>query len=154
MKKLLFIISFLIVSQAVFSQKRVTPYRSIEDRLNEQYCTGLFKTTDGTYFDLMDDRVYASAAGYINILDWLQGRVAGLQIYKTNSNLSIPFIRNQRAGVFLDEMPVSADWLNALPISDIAMIKVIKQPFIGNFRGAGGAIAIYTIQGGDEDEEE
>jgi len=37
------------------------------------------------------------------------------------------------------------------PVSDIAMIKIIKGPFLGGWGAGGGAIAIYTIRG-DEDE--
>jgi hypothetical protein len=33
------------------------------------------------------------------------------------------------------------------------MIKVIRSPFYGGFNGGGGAIAIYTIKGEDEEEE-
>lgn len=155
MKKLFVIAGFLTFSITVLAQTRASSYQSIEERLNEEYCSGLFKTIDGTYIDLMDDRVYASTLGYINILDWLQGRVAGLQVYKMQDNSSIPYIRNQRAAVFIDEIQVSSDWINVLPVTDIAMIKIIKGPFIGSWRGTGGgAIVIYTIRGGDGEEEE
>jgi outer membrane receptor protein involved in Fe transport len=63
----------------------------------------------------------------------------------------IPFIRSQRANVFVDEMPVSYDYLNMLPAADIAMIKVIKGPFSAGW-SSGGAIAVYTIRGEEEEE--
>jgi len=45
--------------------------------------------------------------------------------------------------------------LNFLSVNDIAMIKVIKGPFVGAIgNGGGGTIAIYTIKAGDEEEEE
>ena len=92
-----------------------------------------------------------SASGYTNILDWLQGRVAGLQVFNYMNN-RIPVIRNYPAAVFVDEMRVDAGYLNLLPVSDIAMIKIVKTPFIGSWGSAGGAIVIYT-KDGDEDEE-
>ena len=153
MKKLFFIVMILAFSLPAFSQKRLAQSKTKEEVLNEKYCSSLFSTLHADYFDLLDDRTTASSSAYLNVLDWLQGRVAGLQIYTTRNNIRIPFIRNQRAGVFVDEMWVSYDYLNMLPVTDIAMIKIIKGPFLGGWGSAGGAIAIYTIGGEDEDEE-
>jgi hypothetical protein len=152
MKKLFLLIIVSALSFTVFGQKRIMQARSIQDKLNEEYCSGIFKMVDGTYFDLLDDRVNTSAMGYTNVLDWLQGRVAGLQIYTTYDRVRVPFIRNQRASIYVDEMPVSEDFISLLPVTDIAMIKIIKDPFISGWRGPGGAIAIYTIRGEDEEE--
>ncbi len=135
-------------SLVAFSQKKPVQPKTAEERLNETYCTGLFSTTEGTYFDLLD---VTPITGYFNILDWLQGRVAGLQVFTTNTGVRIPYIRNQWAAVYVDEIRRDVDFLNVLPVTDIAMIKVIKGPFLGGFGGAGGTIAIYTI--GTEDEE-
>ena len=153
MKKLFFIIIVLAFSISGFSQKRVAQFKTKEEVLNETYCSGMFNTLHAVYFDFMDDGVNASAMGYQNILDWLQGRVAGLRIITTRNNLRIPVIRNQRAGVYVDEMWMGYDFLSMFPISDIAMVKIIKGPFAGGWGGAGGAIAIYTIRGETEDEE-
>lgn len=151
MKKLILLVMILSFSFNAFSQKRLAVIRTKEDVLNETYCSGLFSTLHADYFDLLDDRTTASSSAYLNVLDWFQGRVAGLQVYTTRNNIRIPFIRNQRAGVFVDEMWVSYDYLNMLPVTDIAMIKIIKGPFLGGRGSAGGAIAIYTI-GGEDDE--
>ncbi len=157
MKKLFLIITVTVFTIPLFSQKRPDTYRvsqvkTKEELLNEEYCSPLFNTSNADYFDLLDDRVNSSAIAYLNVLDWLQGRVAGLQIYRANNNLRIPFIRNQRATVFVNEIRMDYDYLNMLPVTDIAMIKIIKGPFIGGWGGAGGAIAIYTIRGeGDEE---
>jgi outer membrane receptor for ferrienterochelin and colicin len=78
--------------------------------------------------------------------------VAGLQIQSRGFS-RIPFIRNQRAAVYVDEMWRDAEFLNMLPVTDIAMIKVIKGPFVGGFGASGGVIAIYTIGTDDEEEE-
>lgn len=152
MKKLFLLFVVTALSCTVFGQKRMMQVKTIQDKLNEEYCSGIFKMVDGTYFDLLDDRINSSAMGYTNVLDWLQGRVAGLQIYTTYDRIRVPFIRNQRAGVYVDEVPVSEDFLSMLPVSDIAMIKVIKDPLISGWRGPGGAIAIYTIRGEDDED--
>ena len=154
MKKIIFAAVILLSSIAAFSQKRIATTKTKEELLNEKYCSGLFSTNEGTYFDFENDNVTLSARGYLNVLDWLQGRVAGLQVYKTRSNEFVPFIRNSLAGIYVDEIQVSASYLNSLPVTDIAMIKIIKGPFAGGFNSPGGVIAIYTVQGDDEGEEE
>ena len=44
-------------------------------------------------------------------------------------------------------------YLDMLPVTDIAMIKIIKGPFVGAWDGAGGAIVIYTIRGEGNEEQ-
>jgi hypothetical protein len=154
MKKLLLSAMVLLISIASFSQTRIARVKTREELLNEQYCSGLFKTYDGTYFDLVNDNTTISAKGYHNILDWLEGRVAGLQVYAARNNERIPLIRNSRAGIFVDEIAVSPEFLNSLSVNDIAMIKIIKGPFAGAINSPGGVIAIYTVQGDDEEEED
>jgi outer membrane receptor protein involved in Fe transport len=77
-----------------------------------------------------------------------------MQVYTTRNNGRIPFIRNSRAGIYVDEILMDADFLNSLPVTDIAMIKIIKGPFAGGFNSPGGVIAIYTVGTDDEEEEE
>jgi hypothetical protein len=154
MKKLALLTLVIATSLTVFSQKRIAQQKTVEEKLNEEYCTGMFKTPDGTYFDMLNYNVALSAASYLNILDWLQGRVAGLQIYTRRDRTPVPYIRGSRAGVYVDEIYYDADFLNSLPVTDIAMIKIIKGPFAGGFNSPGGVIAIYTIGTDDEEEEE
>jgi hypothetical protein len=152
MKKLFLLPALILLISVIASgQRRITQPKSVEEILNEEYCTGMFKTIEGTYFDMLNDRNAISASSYLNILDWLQGRVAGLQVHTGQSNVRIPYIRNSRAGIYVDEMLVSPSFLNMLSVSDIAMIKIIKGPFAGGFGGPGGAVAIYTIRGEEED---
>ena len=152
MKKMILSILVLVSSVAAFSQTRLAPVKTKEEQLNEEYCTGLFKTPDGTYFDMLNDNTVTSAISYFNILDWLQGRVAGLQVYTLRDNTRLPVIRNSIASVYVDEILVNPDFLNSLPVADIAMIKIIKGPHAGIFNSSGGVIAIYTIKGDDEEE--
>lgn len=151
MKNSLLITLFLLLSVVGFTQSRSTPL-SREERLNEAYCTGLFRTVDGTYFDFENDENTVSSSGYINVLNWLQGRVAGLQVYNFRGT-PVPFIRNRPAAIYVDEMWVDAGFVSSLPVMDIAMIKIIKTPFLGLWGSGGGAIAIYTKNGDEGDEE-
>jgi len=148
MKKILFSIVAVILSFMAIGQIKVDN-KTPEQKLNEQYCTGLFRSAEGIIFDLENNSV---AGAYLNILDWLEYRVAGLRVYKTRNDIRIPYIRGQVASVYVDEHLVTASYLNSLPVSVIAMIKVIRSPFMGNTAGSGGAIAIYTF--GVEPEEE
>lgn len=153
MKKLALLIFTSLFSLVIFAQRYPgKTYISPQEKLNNEYCSGLFKTHDGIIFDLQNED--ESARAYLNILEWLQGRVAGLQIYYTRSGIPVPFIRNTRASIFIDEIPADADFLNNVPVADIAMIKVIKGPFVGAVgNGGGGVIAIYTMKGDDDNDD-
>ena len=148
MKNLILSTIFLITSTVLFAQTKYTALTP-EERLNKTYCSGLFSVPDATYFDFINDNATLSANSYFNVLDWLQGRVAGLQIYDVKGT-KLAYIRNMPAAIFVDEIRMDASYLNMLPVMDIAMIKIIKSPFIGA-PGAGSAIAIYTKDGSEEE---
>lgn len=97
-----------------------------------------------TIFDFVNENQHA--LGYTNILQWLQGRVAGLSIQYQNGDY-VPYIRGSRASLYLDEMSIDAGFINSISVSDIAMIKVIKGPFALALGGGSGTIAIYTLRG-------
>jgi hypothetical protein len=119
-----------------------------EQRLNDEFCTGLFHSAEGT---ILDVAATPGVQSYLNILDWLQGRVAGLQIYKNRAGVSIPVIRGGIPAIFVDEIQVDLHYLETLNINEIGIVKIIKSPFFGGYNGSHGAIAIYT---GYNDEKE
>lgn len=149
MKQIIIIVAALFSLQVSAQTYKGTTASSMEEELNEAYCTGLFKSTHGTILDVASS---PSISAHLNILDWLQGRVAGLQVYNTRNGISIPVIRGGVPALFVDEMQVSPSFLEMLNVNDIAMIKVIKTPFYGGFNGGNGAIAVYTF--GEEEEEQ
>lgn len=149
MKKYIIILLVSMFTTASFAQRVGKAPMSREEQLDKKYTSGLFSNVDGTYFDLENDDMAIGAISYLNILDWLQGRVAGLQVY-TYRNTRIPFLRNQPAAIFVDEIRVDAGFLSMLPVNDIGMIKIIKSPYFGGWGAAGGAIAIYTKEGDAE----
>lgn len=150
MKKIALLVCASALSFTVFAQRYPgNTGISAEEKLNNEYCSGPFKTHEGTIIDLANEN--ETAKSYLNVLEWLQGRVAGLQIHYTRAGTPVPFIRNTRASIFVDEIPVDAGYINNLPVADIAMIKIIKQPFIGTVsNGGGGVVAIYTLKGDDD----
>jgi len=150
MKKIALLVCASVLSFTVFAQSYPgNTSISTQEKLNNEYCSGLFKSHEGAIIDLANEN--ETAKSYLNVLEWLQGRVAGLQIYYTRSGTPVPFIRNTRASIFVDEIPVDAGYITNLPVADIAMIKIIKQPFIGTVsNGGGGVVAIYTLKDDDD----
>jgi hypothetical protein len=114
-------------------------------QMDEKYTKGLFSGGDGYQFDLANDPM---ALGQMNVFNYLQGKVAGLQINSTGSTPTLSW-RGGSPQLFLDEMPIAAEFLNTIPVSDIAFVKVFRPPFMGGFNGSGGAIAVYTRKGDD-----
>jgi len=153
MKKILLLAAMSLIlvwanAQTYVGNRLQTP----EQKLNDEYCSGLFRSAEGTIIDVGSSN---TAKTYLNVLDFLQGRVAGLQIYHQKDGSVVPFIRNQRASIYLDELQVSAGTVNMLSSADIAMIKIIKGPFVGAYgNGGGGVIAIYTYKGDGEEEDD
>ena len=114
--------------------------------LDEKYASGLFKFGDGYQFDLVNDKM---AGSYTSIFQYLQGRVAGLQINTSGGNVSLSW-RQSTPQLYLDEMPTDASMIASIPVQDVAYVKVMRPPFTGpGGGGAGGAIAIYTRRGND-----
>ncbi len=113
--------------------------------LDERYASGLFSAGDAYSFDLTSDK----ALGAFNVLTYLQGKVAGLQISGSGSQMSLSW-RGGTPSLYLNEMISNVDMVQSIPITDIAYIKVMRPPFFGSGGGgADGAIAIYTKKGGD-----
>jgi len=151
MKKMLIITALFTISIATLAQTRVSRPKSGKEILNDQYASGMFKSADGTIFDIENENVGA----YFNILDWLEGRIAGLQVFVSRSGVRVPVIRGSVATIYVDEIRMDASFLNSLSVHDIAMVKIIKGPFAGAIgNGGGGVIAIYTLKGEEEEEED
>jgi hypothetical protein len=113
------------------------------ETLDETYTSGLFAKGDGYSFDLSDGMVAA-----IDILTYLQGKVAGLQISGQGAGATL----NWRGGVpdiYLNELRSDIGMVSSIPVMDVAYIKVFRPPFFGSGGGgASGAIVIYTKKGG------
>ena len=68
MKKVFMAVLGILFAAVVSAQtyKGSSNQRSEDERLNELYCTGLFKSTDGVILDVAAN---PSAKSYLNILD-------------------------------------------------------------------------------------
>lgn len=124
----------------VFSKQK-----TLKQKLDEQYTSGFFTGDDGYTF-AMDEDPFAKSA--LSILDYLRGKVAGLQISSDGQSATW---RGSETSVFLNEMNSDFSMLQGIPMTDVALIKVFRPPFFGaTGGGAGGAIAVYTKKGGGD----
>ena len=131
-----------IMQTVVLTAKKKAPVQVMD----EKYTSGLFKGGDGYQFDLVNDPL---AGTYMNIFNYLQGKVAGLQINTTSNPPTLSW-RGGSPAVYLDEMQTDLDMISGIPVTDVAYVKVFRPPFMGGVGGGNGAIAIYTRKGGDQ----
>jgi hypothetical protein len=112
--------------------------------LEEKYASGLFSGGDGYSFDMANDM---TAMGAMDVLTYLQGKVAGLLISGSGPSATATW-RGATPDMYLNEMKMSIDMIQSTNVNDIAFIKVFRPPFFGSSGGgSGGAIAIYTKKG-------
>jgi hypothetical protein len=118
--------------------------KTLAEKLDEKLTSGLFSGGDARIFTLEDDPVAGSIQ---NVLSYLQGKVAGLQISTVGDGGAT--WRGSATSFFLDENTVDVQTIQSLSMGDISMIKIFDPPFMGAAGGgAGGAIAIYSKRGG------
>lgn len=128
-----------------------TKVKSVLEKLDQQYATGAFSSSNAYQFDVGNDLV---ARSMMTVFNYLQGRVAGLQITTSGSQASLSW-RGSVPDLYLNEMRTDVAMVGNIPMSDVAYIKVFRPPFFGGSSGGGGggAIAIYTKKGGSSSNE-
>jgi hypothetical protein len=120
------------------------PQKSKKQLMDEQYTSGLFSGGDGYTF-ITEDDPFANASQ--TVLTYLQGKVAGLQINVSGPRPTLSW-RGGSPSIFLNESTADIQSVQSIPMSEVAMIKVFRPPFIGAFGGgSGGAIAVYYKKG-------
>lgn len=121
--------------------------KSTLEMMDEKYASGLFSGGNSTQFDLLND---PTAIGSGNIFQYLQSKVAGLQITLSGNTSPTVKWRNATPAFYVNEMPADVEMLSTISLSDIAYVKAINPPFMGApGGGSGGAIAIYLKRGDD-----
>jgi hypothetical protein len=126
----------------------VARQKTEEEKMDEEYTSGFFSNGDAHVFILDND---PSSQGALNLVNYLQGKVAGLQISMDGSGNASATWRGGSPAFFLDEMNLDIQTAQTIPMSNIAMIKVFPPPFMGGPGGSsGGAIAVYTKKGSDK----
>src|SRR5258708_3689236 len=117
------------------------------DLLDDKYATGLFKRPSDYQFDMMNDPL---ARNSVDVFAFLKQMVPGLQV-QYRDDIPVLDWRGGSPTLFLDETSMRAEMIKDIPVADLAYVKVYRPPFFGAIGGGrGGAIAIYTRKGGDE----
>jgi hypothetical protein len=120
--------------------------RSESQKLDEKFTSGMFSGGDAYVFNIEGD---PTAVARIDIFSYLQGRIPGLQIITNGPTPSLAW-RGSPPTLYLNEMQVDAGLLSNTQVADVAMIKVFRPGSMVGFGGSpGGAIAVYTKKGGN-----
>lgn len=125
---------------------------SYKQKLNEDYATGIFRSNNGYLLDATGDNI---ANSYRTVFQYLIGKIPGLTIIDNGYNLPFIRYRNGYPALFVNEIRVDARAIASINMSDVAIIKVFRPPFVAAMGGgANGAIAVYTRDGSEEEEAE
>jgi hypothetical protein len=120
--------------------------KSNEQKMDEKYASGMFTGGDARNFDVMNDPFAASSQ---SIFQYLQGKVAGLQINTSGGTPSLTW-RGSTPVFYLDEVQTDVNFMQNLNMNDVAYVKVFTPGSTGVISSTGGgAIAVYTKKGGD-----
>ena len=116
------------------------------EKLDEKYASGLFSGGDAHNFDVANDPFAASS---FTVYQYLQGKIAGLQITTGGGEPQMSW-RGSTPVFYLDEIPADAGLISTINMSDVAYIKVFSPGASGAIANSGGgAISIYTKKGSD-----
>lgn len=129
----------ILLQEVTVSAQRISTVQKLDD----EYTSGTFRFGDAVSFDMNHEN-----SGYQNVLLFLEGRVAGLMVSGDPNNPTVSW-QGGTPALYLNEVPIDAAYLSTIPVSEIALVKVFRPPFMGGFNGAHGAIAVYTRKGGD-----
>ncbi len=123
-----------------------TKTKSPLEIMDQKYSSGLFSGGDGYQFDLVNDNLSFASR---NIFEYLQAKVAGLQINTATNPPSMTW-RGGSPQLFLNETPIDGDFVSSISVSEVAYIKIFRPPFFGGSgSSANGAVVIYTRRGDD-----
>lgn len=117
--------------------------KTAEAKVEEEQVSGFFKSDRAMNFSGFEGEF----SGYLNIFDYLRSRVPGLEITQQAEEFGTYVVtyRYETPVYFIDEIQVDLESMINFPMSEIALIKVYRPPFLGSlFGGSGGAIAIYS----------
>ncbi|MBW3130771.1 TonB-dependent receptor plug domain-containing protein [Hymenobacter profundi] len=96
-----------------------------------------------------------AANSYTNILQLIQGRVAGVQVTGSPTNMSVvirgvnSFSGNNSPLFIIDGVQTDASIVNSIPVQDVESVEILKgaSAAIYGSRGGNGVIAIFTKRG-------
>lgn len=118
------------------------------EKLDEKYASSLFSGGDSHNFDVASDPFGASSQ---SIFQYLQGKVAGLQISEAGNGAAPQLYWRGGTPVFyLNEIQADVSLMSTINMSDVAYVKVFSPGATGIISNSGGgAIVVYTKKGTD-----
>lgn len=123
-----------------------TRIKSKVEQLDEKYSSGFFRgnaSRKSYVLDVSDPNSIRSSA---TVMEYLTSRVPGLMVNGTNLQW-----RGSAPMLFLNEMRTDIATLASIPLTSIAMIKAFPPIFMFVAGGGeGGAVAVYTRVGDDQ----
>ncbi len=95
------------------------------------------------------DMAQENCGSFTNILDFIGGRVAGVQVGGNGFERQVTIRGGNNVGFLLDGINVDADLINSISPCDIEAIDVLKGPEAAIFgsRGGDGVISLLTKRG-------
>ncbi|MGB3008480.1 MAG: hypothetical protein WBC06_18330, partial [Chitinophagaceae bacterium] len=128
--------------------------KSPTQQVDERYARGAFAGDANKTIDLVNND---EASPYLNIFDYLQSRVNGLQIIADGFDYSIYYrqgpsisaMGNIPMVLYLDEVETDASVIASIPGNQVALVKVYSNFVAASGNGAGGVLAIYTKKDND-----
>jgi hypothetical protein len=127
------------LKEVVINAKRQTKI----EVLDKEYTGGLLKGGISKNFNVAEDD---RALNNLNIFQYLQDKVAGLQIQNPFSNPSASW-RNERVKFFLNNVETEITDIRNIPMVEFEYVKVYDPSQGGAFGASGAVIAIYTKKG-------
>jgi hypothetical protein len=117
--------------------------KSIEQIRDEEYTSGFFSGSSATSRIYLPENDIAFTSSQ-NVYNYLQSRGGGgLQLDQMSATW-----RGRTTIYFVNEIERQPYELRLIPMTDVAMIKIISSPFFGAFGGSGGgAVAVYLKKG-------
>jgi hypothetical protein len=123
--------------------------RSPREIVNSKYTRGVFANSNmAKVIDFINEPVKTGG----NILEYLQGKISGLNIVRLNNGYQLTSTRvssmtnaNPHVNVYLDEQLSNQDFVRTIPVNDVALVKYFP-PGNSGMLGMGniGALLIYT----------
>jgi hypothetical protein len=101
----------------------------------------LYGASGGTVVNFAD---IPSAQSATNLLQVLQGRVAGLTVSGNPPDMSVQIRGQGTPLIIVDGQRTDVSFISSIPASDVESVEIFKGPEAAIFGGTGGAIAIYT----------
>jgi hypothetical protein len=131
--------------------KEVVVYSKQQSRLKEldkKYAFGMLSGQATAAFDMS---TLQNSSHSIDIYDFLDGKVPGLQFTSTVGGTAsrVAEYRNGKVSFYLNGSYINEKEVESIEMSTVAYIKVFSPPAISGPNGSGGAIAIYTKIGVD-----